>query len=199
MKSLPLALALIAAVALSACGGSDQRYVDFSADLALLTAADLPAGWEFLPADELPGLEPFFPPDATLEDAAVAVASNGALAPDLQMAAVGVALVSGDVPSIEERSIFGLGFKVADLRVEPDQVTFISFSETDFPTKKSVRLEYFGMVRGEPLTTDAVNFAEGRIIVDVEIVHPQGLIPDPDLDLETLVKAVHQRITAQLR
>lgn len=205
LKIACLVLALLATMATAACGDDSRavpaRYRDFSADLAVLTSEDLPAGWQTLPTEDLPSLRRFFPPTVKLEDSAIIMASNGSeRPPDLQMVAVGVTLLSGEeIPPLQDNAVVGLAFLAADPRADLSRTTISSALPVDYPTAESVRLEYSALVNGAPLITDSINFREGQIAVDVEVVYPEDLESAPALDVEELAAVVRDRITEQLR
>lgn len=205
LKIACLGVTLLAALVIAACGDDSgavpARYRDFSADPAVLASEDLPAGWQTLPSEDLPSLRRFFPPTVELEESAITVASNGSERPaDLQMVAVGVTLLSGEeIPPLQDNAVVGLAFLAADPTADLSRTTIASAVPVDHPTEESVRLKYSAPVNGAPLITDALNFREGQIAVDVEVVYPEELESAPALDVEELAEVVLERITEQLQ
>lgn len=201
MKAVAASLALLTLLALAvACGGSpalEPRYRHFSAKDATLDAADLPPGWQLLPAKELPSLEDFFPETADLADSALVVASNGEDDPArLQLVAVGVALLGGEIEPTDPQGVAGLALRAAFAEIDLPQLTFISADTVDSPKPQSKRLNYSAAIDGLPLTTEAINLRDGRVFADIEVVRRDG--SDPDVDLDELAALVYGRISRQL-
>jgi len=100
---------------------------------------------------------------------------------------------------LQDNAVVGLAFRAADPAADLPRTTISSSLPVDYPTEESVRLEYTALVNGAPLITDSINFREGQIAVDVEVVYPEALESAPALDLEELAALVRDRITEQLR
>ena len=192
---LTLALLSIAV----ACGGDgrEARYREFSADAAVVDAADLPAGWELLPSDEVPLLREFFAETTELLDSALVVASNGEDDPsEVRLVAVGIALLGGDEGPSEEESLAGLAVRAAFPEIDLSQLSFLSVQTVDSPRAGSQRLSYVAAVDSIRLVTEAINLRDGRVLADIEIVYP--LEAEPPLDLDELAALIYDRIAVQL-
>ncbi len=199
MKTPILSVGLLALLAFAvACGSSavEPRYRNFSARDATLELADLPAGWELLPAADVPSLQEFLPEDTDLIDSAVMVAGNGEDDPSaLQLVAVGVALVGGE-GDLGQQGVAGIALRAALSEFALSQLNFVTAVPVDSPTPGSKLLTYSFPIDGAPLITNAINFRDGRVFADVEVVAQRDSTPDPDLD--ELAALVYDRITQQL-
>jgi hypothetical protein len=198
ISSIALLAVLAAAVA---CGGSsslEPRYRNFSAQDAALETADLPDGWRILDSEDLPTLEQFLPEDVELIDSVLTIGATAEDDPSaVQFAAVGIGLLGGEEEQEGEQGLAGLALRGA-MGIELSEINFVSARPVDLPRPGSTRLQYSTLspTIGPALITEAINIRDGRIIVDVEIVHPLGV--EPSLDLEELAADVYARIAQQL-
>lgn len=191
-----LALLTVAA----ACGGGsglEPRYRNFSAGNAALQIKDLPDGWQILDSDEIPPLERFLPDDADLKDGVLTIASTNQDDPStIQLVAVGIGLLGGKEVPEGDQGLAGIALRGA-LKIDLSRLTFVSARPVNLPKPDSRRLQYSTLTPDGPaLITDAINIHDGRILADIEIVHPANV--EPSVDLEKLAAAVYDRIARQL-
>ena len=197
VSGIALLAVLAAAVACGESSSLEPRYRNFSAQDAALEIADLPDGWRILDSEDLPTLERFLPEDVELVDSVLTVAANAEDDPSaVQFAAVGIGLLGGEEEPEGEQGLAGLALRGA-MGIELSQLNFVSARPVDLPRPGSTRLQYSTLSPSGPaLITEAINIRDGRILVDVEIVHPLGV--EPSLDVEELAADVYGRIAQQL-
>ncbi len=195
-------LALLALLAAAGCtgGGRDlePRYSHFSVEDAVWKASDVPAGWQLLSGQAVTELKSLLPKNTELADSAVIVATNGGEDPAVrQVVAIGVALLDGDAVPAEQPGLAGLALRAVVPDYKQSKAMFLAAQPVDSPAPGSTRLQYSYAVPGAMLVTDAINIRDGRVLADVELLHPNEAAPA--LDLDQLAALIYSRIAPQLQ
>jgi len=172
--------------------GCDEDFEGFSVEAALLQAEDVPSGWRALPSADMP------------EPSGLVMGEIGGL---VDSAIVG--FISGSPQDAEHfqgvSSVVGLFDRAVDLPSDTDMrklfeqepmTADIEVIRVDTPKNDSVlvRSRIINPI-GSDSASEVLSFAEGQVLVTIDMVYPWGTTPD--VDIMELARIVYGRVMAQ--